>query len=136
MEIDDVVNECMWMLTILLMGAAIGGLGANSGDGFILIDANAYLCAAGAGVFTALVMFKIRKAKGYTAGDKIGLKVSNATVLPVFIWPFFIGKLGYAPKLLVPTVSDLLAAFIYAFVFLSVSSLGLILTEHKTENCV
>lgn len=123
------------MLALILVGAGIGGISAISGDGLERIGADAYLWSAYAGVLTGFVVYKVRKAKGYTAGDKVELKVFNAA-FPVAVCPFFIGMLVDDPKLLEIISSDLSVIFIYVLVFLSVSSLGLILTERKTENRV
>lgn len=131
--VDKLINGIMSILTLILISAAILGLGATPDDGFELIDRNAYLWAVGLGVFTGFVVFKIRKAKRYSAGDKVKLKVLNAAY-PVIVWPFFFGILGDTPKLFGFMIFELLGVFIYVFVFLSLSSLGLIPIEYKTEN--
>ncbi|NOI32042.1 hypothetical protein [Vibrio coralliilyticus] len=132
---DNVINGFLNILTLILIGAAIGGLCAISGDGLERIGADAYSWSAYAGVLTGFVVFKIRKAKGYAAGDKVELKLINAA-FPVAVCPFFIGFLVDDPELLEAMSSDLFVIFIYLLVFLSVSSLGLISTERKAVNRV
>lgn len=130
---DKVINVILNILTLILIGVGILGLGATPDYGFKLIDRDAYLLAAGIGILTGFVVFKIRKAKEYTTGDKVELKVLNAA-FSVFVLPFFIGILVDAPKLFGSIIFDLLGVSIYVVVFLSLSSLGLMPIERKTEN--